>query len=583
MPAFAFDLFAHRKAVKRAPSGSCQLYKEPKMGATLNSSTPVTFEWDPSCLGDAQYIDISLLSARGTLFRWSSVPAASGKHECQLDAGWWDQQNTVQVQLGITASDEPLALSPFPAGPVFTARNSDPIPTVSTPSNSSVSGTRTSSTPAPTGNYAGAGGVVNVQQLYSSQQAQHRGRLAASIILPLLVAILVSVGGYIWYSRRREAKRRQQWVQSIDKRMSRVSADWQSMSAIGGRPSMQSGRSRTMSHLGGGAAHGRSSLAPENTRPSIYERFKSSTSVVDNEKNVFAAEDLSQLGPRARALSAAAAEGRPLSELYKDLPAAPAASATGVTRARSKSIAHDGSGLRTSGFLPRPAYDRAPASHARTTSTTSNNPYASAMAQRDSQAMDEKALYAFPTSSGGNLHSGTSPIQRSRLDSSNSGPTPRTRLDSATGRGRVTSRVSFADTPRPNERRWNHADAEKNGVGRVSVGDAFAVDFDSLPALALMRVKSGEGLEGSAPDSPFTPTREFIPGSKDDHLGARQGTGIGGRTPDEMLKAYAAAMAGEKGELGQEMEMGTARGQMRPRQEEESGGIFSSVRKLWRK
>lgn len=147
----------------------------------------------------------------------------------------------------------------------------------------------------------------------------------------------------------------------------------------------------------------------------------------------------------------------------------------------------------------------------------------------------------------------------------------------------MTSRVSFADTPRPNERRWNHADAEKNGVGRVSVGDAFAVDFDSLPALALMRVKSGEGLEGSAPDSPFTPTREFIPGSKDDHLGARQGTGIGGRTPDEMLKAYAAAMAGEKGELGQEMEMGTARGQMRPRQEEESGGIFSSVRKLWRK
>jgi hypothetical protein len=118
-------------------------------------------------------------------------------------------------------------------------------------------------------------------------------------------------------------------------------------------------------------------------------------------------------------------------------------------------------------------------------------------------------------------------------------------------------------------------------VGRVSVGDSFAVDFDSLPALALMRVKSGDGLEGSAPESPFTPTREFIPGSKDDYLSARKGTGAGisGRTPDEMLKAYAAAMAGEKGELGQEMEMGAARGKMRPR-EEENGGIFSMTYSL---
>ena len=228
------------------------------------------------------------------------------------------------------------------------------------------------------------------------------------------------------------------------------------------------------------------------------------------------------------------------------------------------------------------------------------------MVQRDSQALDDKALYAFPITTGGNGYSSNSPVQRTRLDSSNSGPTPRARLDSTNSRGRVTSRVSFADVPpRLTERKWNHADGEKPPVlGRVSVADSFAVDFDSLPALAcefilpplykvftdirmlVMRVQSGDGLEGTETKSPFTPTREFIPGSKEDYLSARQatGTGISGRTPDEMLKAYAAAMAGEKGEFGQEMEMGSGRGQGRRQQpEEESGGMFSSVRKLWRK
>ena len=79
--------------------GACHLYKSPKSGATLNSSTPISFEWDPSCLDGTQYVDIALLSARGEIFRWGSIQAASGKHDCQLDAGWWDQQNDVQLQV----------------------------------------------------------------------------------------------------------------------------------------------------------------------------------------------------------------------------------------------------------------------------------------------------------------------------------------------------------------------------------------------------------------------------------------------------------------------------------------------------
>jgi len=65
-----------------------------------------------------------------------------------------------------------------------------------------------------------------------------------------------------------------------------------------------------------------------------------------------------------------------------------------------------------------------------------------------------------------------------------------------------------------------------------------------------MRVKSEEGLEGVAfptGDSPLTPTREFLPpAKKGEYFDGMPSSELGGRTPDEMLKAYAAAMGSEK-------------------------------------
>ena len=65
-----------------------------------------------------------------------------------------------------------------------------------------------------------------------------------------------------------------------------------------------------------------------------------------------------------------------------------------------------------------------------------------------------------------------------------------------------------------------------------------------------MRVKSGEASEEVAfptGNSPLTPTREFLPpAKKGEYFDGMPGSGLGERTPDEMLRAYAAAMGSEK-------------------------------------
>lgn len=92
-----------------------------------------------------------------------------------------------------------------------------------------------------------------------------------------------------------------------------------------------------------------------------------------------------------------------------------------------------------------------------------------------------------------------------------------------------------------------------------------------------MRMKSGDGLNAVAfPTSEvgLTPTREFIPpANQNDYFEGMPNNGLGGRTPDEILKAYASTMANSHVEE-QERSAGL------------SGTVFASVKRLtgfWRK
>lgn len=86
-----------------------------------------------------------------------------------------------------------------------------------------------------------------------------------------------------------------------------------------------------------------------------------------------------------------------------------------------------------------------------------------------------------------------------------------------------------------------------------------------------MRVKSGDGVAFPTGESPLTPTREFLPPvKKTDYFEGMPNAGLGGRTPDEMLKAYASAMGNNEKDEAQSS----------------STGVVASLKKftgLWRK
>lgn len=513
-----FDLHLEKRA-----ASACQFYKSPTSGSRVNTSTPFTFAWNTTCYSSPpKNVDISLLSSKGVVFQWANVDFQTGSYQTDLSPAWWGSQQSIQLQVGITASGTPLFLSPFAAGPVFTA-----LDTGATATTGRTNGTATGASAA-TGTLSP--GYIDVAKLHSSGLT--RGQLTAAVVLPILAA-LFAVAAYVFFSRRREAERRAAWVETVDKRMSTISEGWQTMSNpnlhnSAPRPSMQSNGTGSRvrpsvsvySRTIGGGRH--SSIIMEGVNPRL-------SSYADLAPKDFATEDVSQLGPRARALSAAAAEGRPLSSIIaaqSDLPPLPTVYAHNQSRTRSRSnAAGSASGANGSGS----GHDRA--------SIISNNPYANAMVNRHSSAveLDDKSRYS----------QYSVPIPRPLVDS-NGRPYDR---------ARVGSRVSFADVPQLQNLRRT-ADPEKMAVrtsGRErSNGSEYNVDFaDAYPALALMRVKSnGDGITFPGGEEVLTPTRDFVPPSYfDQEKSGNHGNGIQGRTPDEMLKAYAAQMSNnEKGE-----------------------------------
>ena len=273
-----------------------------------------------------------------------------------------------------------------------------------------------------------------------------------------------------------------------------VSADWQSMSAAGGaaavrgsfqtnrtpRASMHTMRTQSILGLDGG-------VAPSPLRAG------------------FASEDISQLGPRARALSAAAAEGRPLSRLVNEK-AHGAHDAS--PRIRSKSTAAldavppsfgsraDGRGRTKSASgavalaITAPVHPPLPGAYtgrtpddARRASTASSNPFAEAMAKRDSLVHPTHGYspapgMAFPVFPGSSTPVTDSAQQRARVDSQG-------RLVDDASRTRVASRVSFADVLNERGRTQSTLSRGRLMGTSTSAHDEYGLEMqDALPALA---------------------------------------------------------------------------------------------------
>ncbi|KAI4527748.1 hypothetical protein K525DRAFT_231704 [Schizophyllum commune Loenen D] len=214
----------HKHVQKRADSDCSKggFYKEPTSNAEINALETLSISWDTSCL-TSQQADIYLY-APGTqssrIHIWEGVTFSDGHYDAELKPRWWNSTASQKLQLSIVEAGAAPFLSPYPAGPVFTAKYE--APEGDTPE------------AADTSKNSDDVGITQVQSATSEESSKglSKGAVAAAVIVPILfVAMLVAA--YIRMSRKRGQEKRQRFSQAIDKRMSTISADWRSMSAAG--------------------------------------------------------------------------------------------------------------------------------------------------------------------------------------------------------------------------------------------------------------------------------------------------------------------------------------------------------------
>jgi len=184
-------------------------YKAPTMNQSIASGEKFDIEWDTTCL-DANAADIYLYmpSAENTrIHLWKNVNFAAGKYTSTLYSSWWNStEGTVKLQVKIVPTGSPPFLSDFPAAPIFTAGKGD----------------------------KDRGKVTaNIDTAGNSSSSGLRGKIAAGVLVPLLIIIGASIYAWIRYKRTRGKGDRKRWSEAVDKRMSTISADWKSISAAG--------------------------------------------------------------------------------------------------------------------------------------------------------------------------------------------------------------------------------------------------------------------------------------------------------------------------------------------------------------
>lgn len=213
---------AHPKIHRRAASPGCStggLYNSPTNGATVDSQQPLEIKWDSSCL-EAQKVDIHLLAPgyngdTTEITVWSAVPNADAQKSVTVQPAWWNSTSQVQVQLVIVPAGIPPAMTPLPAGPIFTF---------------TYTGTAAESTSS-----AAEAAVVSS----ATSKSLSPGATAAAVLLPLLFVGL-AVFAYLRYQRRRASAQSKRFSQALDKRMSTISTDWKSISAAGAQAAIRS-------------------------------------------------------------------------------------------------------------------------------------------------------------------------------------------------------------------------------------------------------------------------------------------------------------------------------------------------------
>ena len=219
--------FASRLSADSIACKTGGFYKAPTMNQSIASGEKFDIEWDSTCL-DANAIDIYLYmpGADNTrIHMWQNVNFAVGKYTDTLHSSWWNSTDgAVKLQLKIVPNGSPPFLGDFPAAPVFTATKGDK-------DDGKVSG-----------------GIDNVNNFGEQHSSNSSGKIAAGVLVPLLIIIGASIYAWMRYRRNRGKEDRKRWSEAVDKRMSTISTDWKSISAAGASAAIRS----SMAVSGGG-------------------------------------------------------------------------------------------------------------------------------------------------------------------------------------------------------------------------------------------------------------------------------------------------------------------------------------------
>ncbi|PWN42546.1 hypothetical protein IE81DRAFT_313388 [Ceraceosorus guamensis] len=195
------------------------LYLAPAADATVPSANKTTISWDNSCLDKSiDKIDVYVYapgsqSASLPIHAYVGIPANRGSYDIKLAPKWWNATSNVDLQLNIVKSGNEPWDSSNPSGPIWHATYAAPLDGSAPPDDAVLGGSDSK-----------IDSVVSV--FYSGGSLTASGKTAA-IVCPIIV-VLCALGVWIRKLHINRNNKTADWADHMDKRMSRISLDWNS-------------------------------------------------------------------------------------------------------------------------------------------------------------------------------------------------------------------------------------------------------------------------------------------------------------------------------------------------------------------
>lgn len=215
------SLFEFAKRASEAECASQALYTSPSADQLVNSAENTNIVWDSSCLDSGtSKIDIYLYAPKSAkanlpIHAWTGVPANQGSFSVKLAPKWWNvtatETSTTFLSLNIVKSGNEPWDSSNPFGPTWQAVYNAPAAGKDPPED------------AVQGNSVSA----KLISAFIEGGSLTAGGKAAAIICPIVV-VAVALGVFIRKLHINRNNKTVDWAEHMDKRMSRISLDWQS-------------------------------------------------------------------------------------------------------------------------------------------------------------------------------------------------------------------------------------------------------------------------------------------------------------------------------------------------------------------